>query len=51
MKTTEQIWDMSNSPRVIYFGAMSGVEHLTSDQVAYSESKLALHRAKGFVPH
>lgn len=36
---------MSNNPRAIYFGAMSGVEHLASDQVAYSASKFALRGA------
>lgn len=36
---------MSNNPRAIYLGAMSGVEHLASDQVAYSASKFALRGA------
>lgn len=40
---------MSNNPRAIYLGAMSGVEHLASDQVAYSASKFALRGAiQGF---
>lgn len=36
---------MSHNPRAIYLGAMSGVEHLASDQVAYSASKFALRGA------
>lgn len=35
----------SNNPRAIYLGAMSGVEHLASTQVAYSASKFALRGA------
>ncbi len=36
---------LSNNPRALYLGAMSGVEHLASDQVAYSASKFALRGA------
>lgn len=35
----------SDNPRAIYLGAMSGVEQLASDQVAYSASKFALRGA------
>jgi len=35
----------SNNPRAVYIGAMSGVENLVSDQVAYCSSKFALRGA------
>lgn len=35
----------SNNPRAIYMGALSGLEHLASDQVAYSASKFGLRGA------
>ena len=36
---------LSNNPRAIYLGAMSGVEQMASNQVAYSASKFALRGA------
>jgi len=36
---------MSDNPRAVYLGAMSGAENLASDQVAYSASKFALRGA------
>lgn len=36
---------LSDNPRALYLGAMCGVEHLASDQVAYSASKFALRGA------
>lgn len=36
---------LSDCPRALYLGAMSGVENLASDQVAYSASKFALRGA------
>lgn len=36
---------MSDNPRAIYLGAMSGVENTASDQVAYAASKFALRGA------
>lgn len=36
---------LSNNPRAIYLGALSGVDQLASQQVAYSASKFALRGA------
>ena len=36
---------MSDNPRAIYLGALSGIEQMASEQVAYSASKFALRGA------
>lgn len=48
IELTKQLVDnlaQSSNPRAIYLGAMSGLDNLASDQVAYSASKFALRGA------